>query len=269
MRRTAPVNPERGKAQGRIDPRPNMSRGNGPQTGIEAQKSKPASSPAHPPFRPTSNRRMSHPDENQSGRMIGSNGTWARTGRNAVLTSLAAELARRVHPVVGANLRREEPQERHRARQREGPLARSGCECPDRRGSGTPRQGTRRRMTRFGRQSRSGGARSGWIVCERAERIHRSHPHERSKTNEMRATGRLPVVVAKRSTGGGFDWKAPLVSVRHPRAPSHRLCPAENRKDERPSRGPGRCAGAIGANVVAGVSGGRLPRTARVAASVC
>jgi hypothetical protein len=90
MHRFVPDNPARGKAQGRIGPAV-ASRGNGPQTGVEAQKSTPASSPAHPPFRSASNRRMGHPDENQSGRMIGSNDTWARTGRNAVLITGSAK----------------------------------------------------------------------------------------------------------------------------------------------------------------------------------
>jgi hypothetical protein len=33
----------------------------------------------------TSDRRTGHPDENQSGRMMGTNGMWARTGRNVAI----------------------------------------------------------------------------------------------------------------------------------------------------------------------------------------
>ena len=144
MHGTVPANPERGKAQGRIGPVV-ASRGNGPQTGVEAQKSTPASSPAHPPLKiATSDRRTGHPDENQSGRTIGTNDTWARTGRNVAIVQDATgertlsiarrrRVARRVHPAEGSNLRRDEPQERHRARTREGPLAWSGRESPCRR----------------------------------------------------------------------------------------------------------------------------------------
>jgi hypothetical protein len=54
-------------------------------------------------------------------------------------------------------------------------------------------------MTRLERQSKSGGARSGRVVRERVERFHRSHLHGRSKTNGMRATGRLAVAVTRRT----------------------------------------------------------------------
>jgi hypothetical protein len=88
MHGTVPANPERGKAQGRIDPAA-ASHGIGPQTGVEAQKSTPASSPADRLFRtckfPLA---AGHPDENKSGRMIGTNDTWARSGRNAALNEV-------------------------------------------------------------------------------------------------------------------------------------------------------------------------------------
>lgn len=113
-------NPERGKAQGRIGPRPaivvQVRRGCGPQTGVKPRSrrhlilDRALFRPSHQDW---SQRAIDHPDENQSGRTRGTNDTWARTSRNAVLVmqrvaaSLAAALVRRVHPSAGANLRRD------------------------------------------------------------------------------------------------------------------------------------------------------------------
>jgi hypothetical protein len=65
----------------------------GPQTGVEAQKSKPDHPTIDRSFGSTvkrvSNRAAGHPDENQSGRgRIGANGTWARSGRNVMTTRM-------------------------------------------------------------------------------------------------------------------------------------------------------------------------------------
>lgn len=98
------------------------NRGNGPQTGSEAQKSKQHYSRLIR-LSNTLDRRRSHPDENQSGRMrrherhVGPDRQKCRAEYSAV------ERARRVHPPAGANLRREEPQERHRGEMREAEIA--------------------------------------------------------------------------------------------------------------------------------------------------
>jgi len=172
--------------------------------------------------------------------MIGTNGRWARTGRNACYAVAAMPLSR-VHPSAGANLRREEPQERHRARRGKdhspGQVANARPK-----GSGTPRQGTRRRMTRFGLQKRNGGARSGRIVPERQARLPRLGSHARSKTNEVRATGCLAAIVAK-AADDGFGWNAPLACVRQVRASSPRFCERNTARTDAVERSAS-CAGA-------------------------
>jgi hypothetical protein len=122
---TAPVpdNPARGEAQGRIGLRLNVRRGHGPQTGVEAQKS----TPSHP--RPIafadldfSNRRSVTPTKiNRGGsrrheRHVGPDQQkCCAKERIPDATAFVArrvhlarpEQSRRVHPLAGANLRRE------------------------------------------------------------------------------------------------------------------------------------------------------------------
>jgi hypothetical protein len=166
MRGTVPANPARGKAQGRIDPRPNVSRGNGPQTGIEAQKSKPASSPAWPPFRSRSKRRMGHPRR----KPIGADDR-ARTARGPGPAEMP--FAKPPHFCGGSTRRREQTCEGKNPRsaigRAEGRTTSPGQAASARTAVVAERRAekTRRRMTRFGQQSRSGGARAGRIVRER------------------------------------------------------------------------------------------------------
>ena len=89
--------------------RPNVRRQGGPQTGIEAQKSKPDASPADRFCRSCySNRRSVTPTKINRGGSGGTNGMWARTGRdaegaNTTVCSSPATLAMwRVHPAVGS-----------------------------------------------------------------------------------------------------------------------------------------------------------------------
>jgi len=79
-------NPARGKAQGRIVSAAESRFGNGPQTGVEAQKSTATLIPGRSLFCRSRDfhQAIGHPDENQSGRTRDVNDTWARTGRNAV-----------------------------------------------------------------------------------------------------------------------------------------------------------------------------------------
>jgi len=106
-------------------------RGNGPQTGFEAQKSK-----LHHPrlIRQlnTLDRRRSHPDENQSGRMMRHERHVGPDRQKCRAEYSAVERARRVHPPAGANLRREEPQERHRGEMREAEIAVVRSRSPER-----------------------------------------------------------------------------------------------------------------------------------------
>jgi hypothetical protein len=97
-------------------------------------------------------------------------------------------------------------------------------------------------MTRFGRQKRSGGARSGRIVPERKARLPRLGPQARSKTNEMRATGCLAAIVAE-AAGDGFGWNAPLACVRQVRASSPRFCERNTARTAAVERSAS-CAGA-------------------------
>jgi hypothetical protein len=97
MHGKVPGNPARGEAQGRIDVRPRWSHV-GPQSGVEAQKSK--------PFLSARSLERDHPDENQSG-VDGRARTTRGPGRTEMsLTRLAAALVRRDHPEAGSNLRR-------------------------------------------------------------------------------------------------------------------------------------------------------------------
>jgi hypothetical protein len=116
MHRHVPVNPARGEAQGRIGARSRWSR-IGPQTGVEAQKSKPENPTIDRLFWITraTNRRSIIPTKiNRDADASGRNDRWARSDRNVANQRLAAALVRRDHPDVGLNLRRDEPQERRR-----------------------------------------------------------------------------------------------------------------------------------------------------------
>jgi hypothetical protein len=134
--------------------------------------------PDRPPFfdHVCSNRRPINPTKiNRVGRA-------ARTARGPgqtvmSLNGLAAALVRRDHPLTGSNLRRAEPQERRRTRSafRRKPDARGknrssgwAARQPEHAGSGTPRQRTRRCMTRLGRRDRQWQGSIGWVRHERA-----------------------------------------------------------------------------------------------------
>jgi len=95
--------------------RPNVRRPDGPQTGVQAQKSTPSASPADRFCRSRcySNRRSVTPTKINRGGSRGTNGMWARTGRNVeqrkhngVLRTRATLAMWRVHPDVGVKLRR-------------------------------------------------------------------------------------------------------------------------------------------------------------------
>jgi hypothetical protein len=192
--------------------RPNVRRRGGPQTGVEAQKSKPYASPADRFCRSCySNRRSVTPTKINRGGSGGTNGTWARTGRNVEATSTTVcssppcRSKRGVSTrIAGVNLRRvAEPHERRRTTVKEKGktcVVRPGCAMPAM-GSGTPREeGAIWRMTSCGRRNPGEGARVVRVACERddmmqhrrpvcrpvdvaaVDRIRRSHLRVRSKT---------------------------------------------------------------------------------------
>jgi len=168
MHGTVPENPARGKAQGRIGSRPDWlrliatRREYGPQTGAKP-RSRCHIIPGRPLFR-SLQLAAGHPDENQSGRTSGTNDMWARIGSNAVRIDelrqsgrdhrAAAELARCIHPARGSKPAKGRTPGAPPGETREGhsPGQAAELESP---GSGTPRQGTRRRMTRLERQIRA------------------------------------------------------------------------------------------------------------------
>jgi hypothetical protein len=119
---------------------------------------------------------------------------------------------------------------------------RSGRERSGSVGYGTPRQGTRERMTRPGRRNCGGGARTGRVVRMRANlgRLHRPAPARtiERRTEVARARSRLPVTAPdanRKARAKGADSTRtlrPYTSASH-RAPSRQFRTAENRKDER------------------------------------
>jgi len=172
MRRTIGVRQpcKRTKAQGRNGPSATVledtdrRRERSPE--VEANSS-PAERFCRSHFSPQA---FGHPDENQSGRTRGTNGTWARTGRDAALrgrgsnrrplSRVALGATRDVHPSAGANLRRERtPGAPSGDGRGKTCVARPGS-ASSRTGSGTPREeGANWRMTRVGRRTGSEGAR--------------------------------------------------------------------------------------------------------------
>jgi len=160
--------------------RPNVRWRGGPQTGVEAQKSKPYASPADRFCRSCySNRRSVTPTKINRGGSGGTNGTWARTGRNAAMRRVQrcagsrrhVKQAWRVHPDVGANLRR--ARRTPRTPSDDGSTKGKNLRRPARlsvlvMGSGTPREeGAIWRMTRCGRRNPGEGARVVRVACER------------------------------------------------------------------------------------------------------
>jgi hypothetical protein len=106
MHGKVPDNPERGEAQGRIGVRPRWSHV-GPQSGVEAQKSRPSF------VRAIAGTRSSRRKSIGSGR-TGTNDTWARSDRNVAnafsrRTCAARSLGSGIKPAKGR-----EPQERRR-----------------------------------------------------------------------------------------------------------------------------------------------------------
>jgi hypothetical protein len=79
-------NPARGEAQGRIVLAAYERHENGPQTGVEAQKSNATLIPGRSLLQIASfsNRRSVTPTKINRGGREATNDTWARTGRNAV-----------------------------------------------------------------------------------------------------------------------------------------------------------------------------------------
>jgi hypothetical protein len=81
---TCPTTLQEAKPKAGSFPRPNVRRRNGSQTGVKAQKSTPSASPAGRFCRScNSNRRSVTPTKINRGGRRGTNGRWARTGRNA------------------------------------------------------------------------------------------------------------------------------------------------------------------------------------------
>jgi hypothetical protein len=163
-------------------PKAGSRRGRGDHVSDRRRESKPRSRRRNRPRSTAffdhvcSNRRPINPTKiNRVGRA-------ARTARGPgqtvmSLNGLAAALVRRDHPLTGSNLRRAEPQERRRTRSafRRKPDARGknrssgwAARQPEHAGSGTPRQRTRRCMTRLGRRDRQWQGSIGWVRHERA-----------------------------------------------------------------------------------------------------
>lgn len=140
------------------------------------------------------------------------------------------------------------------------PLAWSGCESPGRRGSGTPRKETRRRNdpVRAAESQRRRSEKVGSVVSVMT-RLHRPHPHGRSKTIEMRSnrpsTRRRGDAKAQTTDSTGTPLSCASDIREHHRSDSARRKTARTTARR---NGPGHDArAATGGNVEAGSSGGR------------
>jgi len=233
-----PVNPARGKAQGRIDAAAKSEPWHRTADGSEAQKSTPTR-PRSTAFSFTCPQPAAgHPDENQSGRTSGHERHVGPVGQKCRYR-LAAALVRLDHPNTGANLRRAEPQERRRARTRAGrsvfPLEgrhfSSGQAAFARAaGSGTPRQRTRRCMTPPGQRDPSGSAReAGSVVSVRTGFADRTRP-----TDRRRRESRL----LDRRMRGRRESVGTLATIERltPNRPPARATPIRSRQERKTAR---------------------------------
>jgi len=176
-------NPARGKAQGRIDPQPIACCGIGPQTGA-----KPRSRRRHHPRPGTpfsidlliTKANLVTPTKINRGGRFGTNGTWARAGRNVGPPGCGSKPAKGFEPHERRRVReieRQSPLE-----EREGPLSRPGREDRIVGERNTARRGASVHDPKRSAESEAAALDMAGSLASAMNRFHRYRPRDRSKT---------------------------------------------------------------------------------------